>query len=453
MQAGWIRRALCLLCLSVAVVVTAQTEIPSVLDRVQTVDDPELGELIRAAMESREDLGQRERLQIIRKVTLSYTQIKLLDQQVREVARKIESATGPAEMRYELLLARTELEAKLMKELADLREVMGVMPKYAFDKQPVKGLHTRLCLNPIDDERVYVLDTENPSTEYWAMMRFKSLGLMSQTDVLGLIRGRLRDPNSLPIRVDILWRNQAGEELRDKVIGLIKAMGAEMQAEVCLDRNFFIGSGESPFFLRQGTITTFYPLPVQRPAGPPGAVLVTGLVPPQDLEQHILWRITYQWNVPLTFRIEYDGASFDLAGRIADEIGTIAKRLGISELVGVKSILAEPLPETAFLGRWRAITKGEIREVALLPEGQSRLAMDGRQSGRSGGGTTMPAEWFLTTKGIVIDPKKVYPGSHWYVFRGHINSEDSLVLGRGLIECQGSIGRSAVTQMVFEKVE
>ena len=74
---------------------------PSVLDRVQRVDDPELGELIRVAMavEGRENLDQKQRLELIRKVTLGYAQIKLLDQQIAEVSRKIEAEKGPAEMR------------------------------------------------------------------------------------------------------------------------------------------------------------------------------------------------------------------------------------------------------------------------------------------------------------------------------------------------------------------
>jgi hypothetical protein len=452
MQARSIRKTLCLLCLSLAAIAIAQSKTPSVLDRVQRVDDPELGELIRAAMEGREDLGQREKLEVIRKVTQSYAQIRLLDRQIEEVSRKMELATGPAEMRYELLMARTELESKLMTEMTNLREVMGVVPRYPFDKQPVEGLHTSLRLNPIDEDRVYVLDTENPSIEYWAMTRFKFLGLMSQSDVLSLIRGRLSDPNNLPIRVDILWRNKAGEELRDRTIALIREMGAEMQADVRLAANPFIGSGEAPFFLRRGEITTFYPAPVQRPDGPPGESLINGLVAPADIEQHILWRITFQWNVPLTFRIEYDKASSDLARRIADQVATITKRLGVNELVDVNSVLVEPIPEAAFMGRWRAIADGEVREVALQPQGQCELTMD-RQPDGSGGSTVMSAEWFPRTKEILIDLKRVYAMGYRYVYRGHINSEGNLVLDKGLIECQGSFGLSSLTPIVLEKVE
>ena len=286
---------------------------------------------------------------------------------------------------------------------------MGVVPKYAFDRQPVSGLHTSLRLNPIDDERVYVLDVEDPTTEYWAMNRFKSLGLMSPGDVLNLIRGRVKDPNNLPIRIDILWRNKAGEPLRDAVVAAIREMGVGMQAEVNLARNPFIGSGEAPFILRQGKIVTFYPVPVQRPDAPPGTLLVTGPVDPQDLGSHILWRITFQWNLPLAFRIEYDQASSDLARRVADEVKAIAKRLGVSELVGVKSIRVEPVAEAAFLGRWRALSEGEVREIEIQPQGHSVLTMD-PQLNWMGGGATVPAPWLAATKEIFIDPQKVSEG-------------------------------------------
>ena len=456
MQAGRIKKSLfILLCLSLTTVAIAQSKTPSVLERVQNVDDPELGELIRVTLEKQAEHrrpSQKETLELIRRVTLSYTQIKLLDQQIQEVGRKIQANTGTPEMRYELLLAKTELEAKLMEKLADLRELMGVTPRYAFSKQPVDTLNTWLRLNPIDDDRVYVLDTVKPFIDYWATTRFKPLGLMSQGDVMDLIRERLRDPNNLPIRTDILWRNKAGEELRDRVIGVTREMGAAMQAEVRMGRNDFIGSGEAPFLLRQGRIITFYPLPVRRQDDSSNSSLVTGTVKPHDIESHILWRITFQWNVPLTFRIEYDRASFDLAQHIAEEIRTIAKRLGISELVGVDSILVEPLPETAFLGHWRAISKGDIREITLQPSGQSELTLN-RQPDGSKGDPEMSAPWYLTTKEIIIDLNKVYAMGHRYVYRGHINSEGNLILDKGLIQCQGSFGLSGVTPIVLEKVK
>ena len=65
MPTGRIRKSACFLCLGLAAVVAAQSKMPSVLDRVQRVDDPELGELIRVAMvvEGRENLDQKQRLE------------------------------------------------------------------------------------------------------------------------------------------------------------------------------------------------------------------------------------------------------------------------------------------------------------------------------------------------------------------------------------------------------
>ena len=98
------------------------------------VEDPELGDLIRLAVENlkaryhadEEMVGKK-----IKEVTQSYVQIKLLDQQIAEVTRKARSveATGPSELRYELLLAKTELESKQLTEIANLREMMFIIPK------------------------------------------------------------------------------------------------------------------------------------------------------------------------------------------------------------------------------------------------------------------------------------------------------------------------------------
>ncbi|MCJ7482796.1 MAG: hypothetical protein MUO31_07510, partial [Thermodesulfovibrionales bacterium] len=88
---------------------------------MQNESDPELGELIRAAIEREQKLPktqQKEPLVLIREITISYTQIKLFDQQIVEVSRRLKEVSGPAELRYELLLAKTELEAKLMTEVA-----------------------------------------------------------------------------------------------------------------------------------------------------------------------------------------------------------------------------------------------------------------------------------------------------------------------------------------------
>ncbi len=453
MQARWISKSLCFLCLGVATVVVAQSKTPSVLDRVQRVEDPQLGELIRVAVDNRQNLGQSEKLELVRKVTVGYAQIRLLDEQIAELSRKIGATAGPAEVRYELVMARAELESKLATELTNLREVMGVIPKYPFDKQPVEALHTWLRLNPIGWESVYVLDTKKPIIEYWAYTRFESLGLMLQQEVLSLVRERLKDPNNRPARIDILWTNETAEELRDKTIALVGEMGAAMQTEVSLGKNNFTGSGEAPFFLRQGKITTLYPVPVLRPDGGPGEFISTGPVELQDLDQHILWRITYQWNLPFRFRIEHDRASSDLARRVAGEIQAIAKRLGVNDLVGVQAVLVEPVPEQAFLGRWKARGKGEIQGIDIQPERKCALTWS-REARSRRAGMTVTYPCVIMTKEIVIDPEEDSKANwNWYTYRGYINSDGNLALDKGLIYPQGTFYRAGDSTMVFEKVE
>jgi len=110
MRTKQIKKLLCVLCLGLPVVLGAvavgQSQTPSILDRAQKVEDPELGDLIRLAMENRPSTDKNEVFEIVRQITQSYSQIKLLDLQIEQIAQKAEATRGPAEMRYELLLAK-----------------------------------------------------------------------------------------------------------------------------------------------------------------------------------------------------------------------------------------------------------------------------------------------------------------------------------------------------------
>ena len=460
MQARWIKKSVCLLlCFGLAAAAMGQGDTLSVLDRVQNVDNPELGELIRVALENQTKLDKSDRtepLEIMRKVTISYVQIKLLDQQIAEVSRKIKAETDPDELQYELLLAKTELESKLMTELANLREIMGIIPRHAFDKKPVKSLNTWLRLNVIG-ESVYVLDTLKPFSEYWARLRHKSTGLLSEREILDYIRERLNNKNNLPIRIDIYHTSDmssAAEDLHGKVVSLITEANAQMEAEVRTELSSWVGSGVSTFFIREGTISTLHPggTQLKRPDGGPKP-LATGVVEPNDLEQHIMWRITKPKNVPLKFRVEYDETSTALARQTTDKVSAIVKDLGISELVEVERILVEKVPETAFLGRWQAITKGDIQTIDIQPTGVCVFVKSPGSKIR--GGTSVPGKWFLTPKEIFIDIKDNRRDNHdgYTVYRGRLDKEGNLVVDRGEILPQGSFHAISYEQpTVFKKV-
>jgi hypothetical protein len=392
-------------------------------------------------------------LVLIRGITISYTQIKLFDQQIVEVSRRLEEVSGPAELRYELLLAKTELEAKLMTEVANLRELMGIVPKHAFDQQPIGTLRSWLILRVLD-EGVYVLDSVQPFQTYEVRRRCKSLGFQSRKEALDYVREKLKDPNNFPIRIELFHTAEmsfAAKDLHGKVASLAIETNTQMEAEVSLTQHENVGTGVSSLFIREDTISTLHkPGPLKRPDGGPEN-LGTGVVEPNDLDQHILWRLLRPQHVPLKFRIEHDQASSRLARQTADKVRTIAKDLGISELVDVERILLEAVPESAFLGRWEAITKGDVQTIDIQPTG---VCVFGKSPGsKIKGGPSVPGRWFMTPKEIFMDIKD-QRSNGYYVYRGHFDKEGHLVVDNGEIHAEGRFGKGweSNSTVVFKKV-
>jgi hypothetical protein len=352
-----------------------------------------------------------------------------------------------------LLQTKKELESKRMAEMGNLREATGIIPRLPFEKQPTPSLNAWVSLQVLD-QRVLVLDALKGFSDYWARARYKVAGLLSEKETLDYVRGRLKDKKSLPIRIDIYYKpetNRAAEDLRQRIILLARETHAEMDTEVRLERVTWVGSGESTFFLREGKIRTLYPDPVQRPDGGP-KLLVMGLVDPNDLEQCILWRLTKPKNVPLTFRIEYDEASTKLAKQIADTAKAVAKRVGLAELVSVTGALVEPVPETVFLGRWQAITQGEMQTIDVQPRGICQVTM-GKGTQAIKAGANVSGMWLPTTKEIFVDINDKVGGKPHYVYRGYVNAEGDLVFERGDIYPQGSFYPEGAPQMIFKKVQ
>jgi hypothetical protein len=464
MKKKQIVKLLCVLCLGLPVVLgavtAAQSDTPSVLDRVKKVEDPELGDLIRLAMENRK-IRKEEAFDVIRQITQSFAQIKLLDVQIEQIAQKAEATTGPVEMRYELLLAKAELESKRAMELANLRELVGIVPKLPLAVQPTETLNSFISLEIIG-ERVFILEGRKPFTDYWIMQRWKVAGFLSEKETLGYLRDKLGDADSLPMRIELYYPDEtieAATALRNKIISVAKETKSQMVTEVRLkSAAAHVGYGNATFYLRQGKITTFYTHAMQRPDGG-SEPLATGLVDPKDLEQHILWRINKPKNVPFTFRIEHDQASASLAKQVADTARAVVKRLDIGELVDVKMVHVEPVAETVFLGRWRGETRGDIHEIDVRPEGVCHVTMGDRfgkdkTPGAIKAGTTVTGTWLLATDKIVIDIKDRSRHGADYVYRGYLDEDGNLIVDKGVIYPQGSFHVSGEPrQMVLKKVE
>ena len=460
MKTGWISKSLCLCCFGLPMILggraMAQAKPPSILERVQKEGDPELSELIRLALDNRDDASGTETLEIVRQVTESYAQIRLLDKQIEQIARKAESSAGPAEMRYELVLAKAELEAKRTTELANLREVMGVIPRFPFERKPEEALNAWLHLNVID-QRVYVTDTLRPFLQDWADWRFKAVGLLSEQEALDCVRGRFANKDNLPIRIDIRYTGATAgtaEKVRKEIVTTAVQTNAQMETDVRAVLMNWVGNGTSTYYLRSGEMRTLYPRSVRRPDRAPRR-LATGRIDPNDLEQHILWRLSYPGNVPVEFRIEHDQASVQLAHRVAETAKAIAKRLRSDELVEVAEVLVEPIPDTAFVGRWQALMKGAIQTVEIQPEGIVLLTTNG-ESETVERTAVLSCPWVPLTDAIIFDLEKgqrIIEMDFLDVFRGRLNADGNLVLDRVAIYPQGSIHPRDTTPMIFRRVD
>jgi hypothetical protein len=279
--------------------------------------------------------------------------------------------------------------------------------------------------------------------------------LQSEKEALDYVREQLKDPNNFPVRIDHCYTaemSSAAKNLHGKVVSLIREANCQMEAEVNLELLINVGgSAESMFFLRNGTISTLHAggAPLKRPDGG-SKDLGTGVVEPNDLDQHIMWRLLFPKNVPLKFRIEHDETSAKLARHTADRIRAIAKDLGISELVEVGRILVEPVPESAFLGQWQAITRGDIQTINVQPRG---VCMFVQSSGSKPirGGMSVPGTWFLTPKEIHMDIKDMGIDKVYYFYRGYLDKQGNLVVDKGELHPRG-IFQPIPHPTVFKKV-
>ena len=441
------KRIVCVLCVGLSMILvptaSAQTDTASIMNRVQKVEDPELGDLIRMAIESR-PMTRNETFDTVRKVTQTFSQIKLLDLQIEQISHKIYAVKDTAELRYELLLAKAELESKRSVELANLREMVGIIPRLPLAEQPTETLNAYVSLQMIGS-RLYMLDGQAPFTDFWPMRRWRAARFLSEQETLDFLREKLGQEQSLPVRVHVYHEpdgDDGAKALRNKIIHVAKETHAQMETEVRLEEITFVGSGESPFYLREGKITTFYTEGVQRPDGDPEP-LVSGSVKPKDLEQHILWRLTMPKNVPLTFRIEHDQESAALARQIADAANDVIKRLNVGQLVDVKMVPVKPVSESVYWGRWRGPVRGDVQEIDLQPNGVCRVTM-GDRYGKDlpqeaiKPNTTVSGTWLLTTDTIVVDIKDRNPWGGIFTYRGTLEEDGTLILDKGIVYPQGS---------------
>jgi hypothetical protein len=331
----------------------------SILERVQVIEDPELGELVRIALanlletkevarlyrtkgtggrEFREEYQKRydeaitreeaRKPQVVRAVTETYAQIKLLDTQIKEIEKKIGSAKTTDAIRSELILARAELEARRMTKLAELREIMSIVPKHAFGRKPVGTLGTWLSFDVIADS-VYVFDYSRPYRKGQNHWQSEPVGLMSRKAAFGHIKDLIKEKYVLPVRVDI-FRNESGiklsEELYEELVQVFKDAKVELDAEVYLDDEIRQEDQSSEYFVREGKIYD-HPDRMRRQQHHTEELRVFNEI------KHL---VGLPKRLPRKFIIKYDTESKDLAVRMTGAIEAKAKELGVERFVEIE---------------------------------------------------------------------------------------------------------------------
>jgi hypothetical protein len=343
----------------------------SVLSRLQVVDDHELGELIRIALanlpeskkvaafyyrskkekEKYDQLREQEEVAkhgTVRSVTEAYAQIKLLDVQIEQVEKKISLSSRTEAIQTELILARAEVDAKRTMKLAELREVMNIVPKHAFGRQPEASLKNWAVLD-VMGEFVYVLKFSRPYRERGRYPNNAyAVKMMSGETAVKYIKDMVKNREELPLRVTI-FRTESGikvsEKLYEQVIETVKKAKAELETDVYL-AEVRQDIDTSDYFLRAGKIYDSERY-MRRQDNPKDE---------QHFFENIEWYLTRPRNLPRRFHIKYDTESKDLASRIADAIKAKAKELGVERFVEIEQ------EETGF----------EIPEEERKPERRGR---------------------------------------------------------------------------------
>ena len=332
----------------------------SVLDRVQAIDDDELGELIRIALanlpetktlmnppykqrRTREesekfmfDLWKAEetaKSKAIRCVTEVYSQIKLLDTQIEHTERKIISLKKNEAIQIELILARAELDARRTTKLAELREIMNIVPKHAFGRKPVTTLNSWFKLDVIDDY-VYILKCLKPySSDTYDQREYPRtidpVKCMSEEDAIRYVHELIKKQDQLPLRIDIS-RNVAGstlsKQIRERIIQMVKNENMQLEVEVYLEEKARSSVYKRDWFLKDGKI--YHTLTSLKRNEPIDKRV--------NFEDYISGYLKDVGSLPVKYKIEYDAEGKDLAFRTNEVLKETAKKYGVTQFVEIE---------------------------------------------------------------------------------------------------------------------
>jgi hypothetical protein len=304
----------------------------SILERVTEIKDPELGELIRRALANSPGLeyNRAGKATLVRRVTESYLQIKKLDSQIEETNEKIESPDMLDTDKAELMLLKAELQTELTKQLAELREIMNVVPQAKY-KHSVDAFDTWLSFDVTGDDSVCVYKYSKPFYERepdaWSPTKSEcSLDkILTLSEAVEYLRGMVRSKVHFPMRIDI-FRNsdgsEASEQLKKDIDWIIKAESLEWQeVEVFVNEQVRPKVDAMEVVIKQDGVFWL-----------DGVMLARGQ---QDViawfESHISSKLYRPGGLPFRFYIQFDDESVDLAIKSAEAINKMIADLELNQ--------------------------------------------------------------------------------------------------------------------------
>lgn len=332
----------------------------SILERVMKVEDPELADCMRVAVENiplpdtlkiyspdqkiykeAKSAYDEQRLQVVRAITETYAQIKLLDTQIQQIEVKLHALSDSAfALRHELILAQAELKSKQIQQLAQLREIMGIIPRYAFGQIQLPQLQNWFFLDVLDENTVLIFHAKKPFNETWSIYGNYDLdSIRNTTGVMDYITPLIKQPTQRPLRIDILHFPNTpapAQQIHTQLIQAMKTQQIEMDIDLRMtprragsERSSFIIANHLGYSYRERNIIKKN----RRTSGHELTRLYDPNTLPESINNGLMGKPDH---LPLTWTLEYDPNSLELAQYTAQKITAIATDNGIQDYVQVK---------------------------------------------------------------------------------------------------------------------
>jgi len=351
---------------TVMAVLTQSTYAQSMLERIMTVDDPELGECLRAAIQHipvptafkdytpghtqyrKAKLNYNtKKIDVARAVTESYAQIKLLDSQIEQIDSRLKlgsSANAPNILQHELVLAKAELESKRLQEFAKLRGAIGIIPRHAFGEIQLAQLDTWLTLDVLDDKHVLVFGMKKPFTDDRRSQRFDFVKDMPYDKAIKYVNEVFAESVKQPLRIDILRRQDSiglSKQLHLRLEKMAQQCALEMDTDIRLASGIQRGSGFHYYYINERTGTGYDRVRLTRQGSVSFVLKLKNNLDAKALKENIIgaFQFTKPATLPIRFLLEHDEASLESAKQTAATIQGLAKE---HQLSGFVTVVLEP---------------------------------------------------------------------------------------------------------------